>query len=181
MKNDIFILSKEYVLSQLFYDRERGEFRWVVPKRGIKPFSIAGHTNDQGYSIICLDSKKHRAHRLVWLCETGEFPQEEIDHIDGDRSNNHISNLRTVSRAENKRNIGKPINNKSGYQNVLWYPPLNKWHVQISKNGKRIHIGYYFTLNEAVDARDAALAKYGFHKNHGKKNSWVRSQLEEQQ
>jgi hypothetical protein len=170
----------DYLLSQLWYDDSNGEFRWIVPKRGIKPWSVAGYINDQGYKIICLDKTKYRVHRLVWLCETGHAPKGEIDHINGDRTDNRFSNLRDVTRAENKRNVGKPVNNTTGYQNIMWYEPLKKWHVQISKNSKKNHIGYFLTLNEAIEARNRALSMLGFHENHARKNSWVRNQEEQQ-
>lgn len=166
------MISQEILKSKLRYDFETGEFFWKVPVRGIKPNSQAGSINDQGYLCIRIDGILYRAQRLAWLYVYGCWPEGVIDHIDGARLNNVISNLRDVSKSENQKNLGKNKRNKSGETGIMWYPPLQKWHVQIQHAGKRIHIGYYSDFNDAILHRNNAHVSYGFHNNHGNRGSW---------
>ena len=154
----------------LDYDEITGIFTWKEKRRGLKIGDKAGSITDQGYTVIRIDSQIYRAHRLVWLWVYDEFPKI-IDHIDGDRSNNALCNLRNVDRKDNQKNMGNNSKNTSGEMNIMWYAPLNKWHVQIQSSGKRIHIGYYHNMADAILARDLARVVYGFHPNHGKRKS----------
>ncbi len=162
----------QYRLKQcLSYNPSDGIFRWIEKRRGLRVGDIAGYNRSDGYIDIGIDGKLYRAHRLAWLYMNGVMPKS-IDHIDGDRSNNCISNLREVSKGENSKNLGTNRRNSSGEMNIMWYNPLNKWHVQIQHKGKRIHIGYFDSMVEAKAARDLARLKYGFHSNHGKRKSF---------
>lgn len=88
-----------------------------------------------------------------------------IDHIDQNKLNNSISNLRKVTRAENNRNLGKRITNTSGHSGV-YQSPSGRWVAQIRVNGKNNHLGCFDTLEEAADAKSKANIYYGFHENH---------------
>lgn len=155
----------------LSYDPETGEFRWKVDRKQMKAGSIAGYAcefrNGKKYWHIGVDGNLYGAHRLAWLVTHGEFPPEDIDHIDGNGLNNRLENLRAVSHDENGRNQRKYSNNTSGVSGVGWYKRDQKWQAKIRVNRKLVHLGYFSSKEEAVAARKAAEAKYNFHENHG--------------
>ena len=117
------------------------------------------HSN--GYMMVSLakDNKdtKHRVHRLVALCYL-ENPEnkKDVDHIDGNRKNNHVSNLRWATRSENLRNSFLRSDNKSGHKGVDWCESRNKWRACIRLNSKHTHLGYFETKEEAAAAYQAA-------------------------
>jgi hypothetical protein len=130
--------------------------------------AVAGSDNSQGYRDISIDGKRHLAHRLAWLIMTGEWPVDDIDHINGDRADNRIANLRAVDRTENMRNAAMRSDNTSGHMGVCWDKRCEKWRAQIKANGRRIHLGLFTALADAIAARAAAEIAYGFHQNHGR-------------
>lgn len=165
------MITQEELKEHLHYDPLTGDFNWIIGKRGLKVNSKAGSMNDQGYVIIRINNIRYRAHRLAWLCVYGHFPINEIDHINGVRSDNRIENLRDVTRKENKKNVGKYKTNTSGVNGVRWYEPLSKWHAQIQIDNHKIHLGYFENLKDAIAARKSAETNFNFHINHGRKNS----------
>lgn len=123
--------------------------------------------NAAGYRHGAVFGCKLRAHRVAWALVHGQWPQGEIDHINGITDDNRLENLREVTGQENQRNSKRPANNTSGVVGVSWYEPARKWVARI-RVIKRIHLGYFDDFNEAVAARKAAEAAYGFHQNHGR-------------
>ena len=106
-----------------------------------------------------------KAHRVAWAYVYGEWPQGDIDHINGNPADNRIANLRVVSHAENMRNMKMPVTNKSGEVGI-WKDPLsNSYSVRI---GKRLHVGRWPTMEEAKAARHAAMKVLHYHENHGR-------------
>ncbi len=133
--------------------------------------SEAGSAAGTRYRKFKFKGKFYQSHRVIWDMNHPENklkPGEEIDHIDHNRFNNRIENLRKVSDSANSRNLSRAVNNKSGVTGVHWYKPYGKWQAQISISGERVHLGYFSDKNDAISARKAAEEKYGFHKNHGK-------------
>jgi HNH endonuclease len=120
-----------------------------------------------GYRVLSHKGKVFLGHRVAWAVHYGEIPNGEIDHINGNRKDNRISNLRDVSKKENTRNKGKLRNNTSGFTGVSKNALTGKWISYIKVNGKQIKIGSYAKLEDAVKAREKAQIKFGFHKNHG--------------
>lgn len=151
------------------YNSFTGVFTWLVNKgkRG-KADHIAGHIESIGYVQVGINGKKYRMHRLAWLYVYGEMPIE-IDHINGNRSDNRISNLRSVERQENMMNKKIRSNNSSGFNGVSFCKKQKQWKARIKFKGENIHLGFYDDKNNAVDARKEANIKYGFHENHGRK------------
>lgn len=99
----------------------------------------------------------------------GPIPEGmQIDHIDHDRTNNAIANLRMIVGKHNQKNMSKAINNTSGTTGVTWHKGNNKWIAKIQVNGKTINLGSPIILDEAIKLRKLAEITYGFHKNHGK-------------
>lgn len=100
------MLTAERLRAALDYDPATGLFRWIErPNQKIIVGSIAGHVGRKGYIYVTIDKRKYAAHRLAWLYVNGEWPKEQIDHINRVKDDNRISNLRDVSDAENKLNI----------------------------------------------------------------------------
>lgn len=115
-----------------------------------------------------------KAHRLAWFMYYGEDP-DHIDHINGNREDNRILNLRSVNRTENSRNQGVSKRNTSGKPGVSYCNTRQKWCAKGLVNGVRKHLGYFDTKQEAVDARSGFERKMGYHPNHGGRASWVRT------
>jgi hypothetical protein len=113
-----------------------------------------------GYHYCCINYQRLLAHRVAWKIMTGEDPIE-IDHIDGNRSNNKWSNLRNGTRSDNLRNIALKRTNKSGYHGVRFSKRQQKWVAYIT-------IGSFDKKEDAVEARKKYEVLLGFHANHGR-------------
>ena len=154
-------LTAEYLRSVLHYDPETGIFtRKVRTSRRVKVGDIAGYPDGHGYLQIRVQSRLYKAHRLAWLYTYGERPKGQIDHINRNRSDNRIANLRDVSHKQNQQNSGKRHDNKSGHTGIYWYKQSFKWRACIMHNYKLIHLGYYNTIEEAIYARKAGEKLY---------------------
>jgi len=149
------------------YDKDTGIFIRVVKCKGCNVGDIMGSKDKDGYLRIVIGGNPRYAHRLAWFYLYGELPNA-IDHINGCKDDNRMSNLRSVTYQENAKNRPRGVNNKSGFIGVSWFEKTNKWRVTINYNKKQIHIGYFLELYDAVTARGAASIKYGYHKNHGR-------------
>ena len=154
-------LTAEKLRSILDYDHETGIFtRKVRTANRVKVGDAAGCPDGRGYLQIIVCSRKYRAHRLAWLHVYGEWPEDQLDHINRNRSDNRISNLREVSNKQNGQNKSKPNNNTSGHTGVFWHKQNSKWRAQITHNQKKIHLGYFTDLEEALSARKAGEKLY---------------------
>jgi hypothetical protein len=155
----------------LSYDPETGVFTWRVPRQNIRVGAEAGSVNTKRcgkkYREIQLFGKLYLAHRLAWLYVYGEFPPDEIDHIDGNGLNNKLDNLRAVTCAENNKNLRMNKRNTSGYPGVSWKKAAQKWEAYISINGKLKHLGLFENIDDAAAAYQSAAKSLGFHENHG--------------
>jgi hypothetical protein len=103
-----------------------------------------------GYVVVFFNGKIYKAHRLIWAIVHGELPKGHIDHINGNRSDNRIQNLRVVTQQQNshnQQNINK--RNKSGFRGVCWNRKSSKWQASISVNSKTIYIGVFSTPENA--------------------------------
>jgi hypothetical protein len=151
------------------FDYRDGDLYWKVrPARNVDISKPAGSVNSWGYRQIQFKGKQYYAHRLVWLYVHGKFPNEQIDHINGDKLDNNIENLRDVSCQENKRNVSKYSNNRSGHTGVIWATHADKWVASIRVDGKLKHLGLFNILEDAVEARLQANIEHGYHDNHGR-------------
>ena len=149
-------LAAERLRELLEYFPETGIFRWRVSRQRVRVGSIAGCLNGDGYLTIMVDGKKHRAHRLAWLYVHGTWPKDQIDHINRDRADNRIENLREATPTENNRNQNKRYDNTSGHVGVSWSKAAQKWVAQIRHLGKKIHLGFFTEKEDAIAARAAA-------------------------
>ena len=145
----------------LHYDPSTGAFtRRVSTAPNARAGDRAGYPDGAGYAQMHLDNRQYRSHRLAWLYVYGEWPKDQLDHIDRDRSNNRIANLREVDNLQNGQNRSVSIRNKSGYSGVSWYKRDSKWKVTLRASGLDIFIGYFADIEEAIAARKDAELKY---------------------
>jgi len=167
-------LSAKRARQLINYDPEDGSFTWNQGRGGMKPGEKASYIFESKpdqpgggntYRRIAIDGTSYMAHRLAFLVQTGEWPNE-IDHIDGDGLNNKWSNLREVSRSGNCKNRKRRTDNTSGYTGISWHKVTEKWQAGISVNGERKYLGLYENLDDAVEARKRAERECGFHPNH---------------
>ena len=121
-----------------------------------------------GYKVGSIFIHKFRAHRVIWALVHGEWPKGQIDHKNGSRDDNRISNLRVVTHSENAKNQKRSSRNTSGVTGVFWDERRGKWRAVIMGNGKNKYLGRFTDFDEAVAVRKAAEAEYGYHPNHGR-------------
>ena len=121
-----------------------------------------------GYARVNLLGASYGVHRVIYKMHHGVDP-DDVDHINGVRTDNRIENLRSVSRSINLRNAAGRPDNTSGHVGVSWYPPRQKWNAYINTNGVRKNLGYYDTFEGAVCARKAAEEGKGFTSRHGER------------
>ena len=175
-------VTPELANSLLTYNPRTGELTWKA--RDASLFStrkdclawnnrFAGkpafcYKDSNGYAVGSVFGEKYSAHRIIWLMAHEEWPDGHIDHINHNRSDNRMHNLRVVTQCENGRNLCKAKNNSSGVTGVPWCKRSRRWKPQITVDGKKIYLGTFTDLSEAVRARKEAEKEYGFHENHGK-------------
>lgn len=147
----------------LSYDPESGEFRWLVcsPKKPQMLGTVAG-TPLLGYTVIRINRRGYKAHRLAWLYMHGEMPSCDIDHINCLKSDNRLANLRLCTKAGNGQNTRKRPNMSSRYKGVSRRRLTGKWKAGIDVQGRKIYLGYHDTEEAAYAAyREAALRYHG--------------------
>lgn len=142
-------MNAEYLRAILDYDPETGQFRWKQrfdvgnAWNARMAGKVAGWVHGDGYVGIGINGAIYQAHRLAWLWMTGKWPDDQVDHRDGNRSNNRFYNLRPATQAENCRNTRRPRNNTSGYKGVCFIKRTQRWRAQIRINRKRIYLGEF--------------------------------------
>lgn len=145
-------MNHDYLKSILDYNPETGEFRWKVRRGKATIGSLAGAINPRyGYRAISIDNKLYRASRLAWFYQYKTWPSKDIDHINRDRDDNSIANLRDVSRSVNLKNTKVRKDNSTGYKGVH-IQKNGRYHAYANFGGKRKNLGYFTTLQEAVTA-----------------------------
>jgi hypothetical protein len=131
------------------------------------PNKKVGTVSKNKYLNVCINYKKYYQHRIIFLMHHGYLPLV-VDHIDGNKQNNTIENLRAADTSKNGMNSRLSASNKSGVKNVFWHKKANKWTAQIKLNNKKIHLGLFDDLELAELATFEARNKYhGEFANHG--------------
>jgi len=153
MKASRLNLTVHELKKNLTYDPLTGNFirnKSNHPK--IKIGDIAGCQIKSGYILVTVNSVQYLAHRLAWLYQTGNWPQEEIDHANGIKCDNRFSNLRESTRHQNMKNIKNYSTSSSGIKNVVFNKRSNKFVVAMRSDGKRYHVGYFKKISDAKKA-----------------------------
>lgn len=167
-------MSLELLKEHFTYTPTSGEFARIKRYDSYgKPKSIYSpirDCNNKGYYWTNCFGLMFLVHRLVWLYMTGEHPNGEIDHINGNRKDNRWENLRLVTAFENARNQGERKDNTSGCRGVTRNGA--GWLVRISHEGVRYHLGTFRDKNEAIAVRKQAERDLNYHPNHAKRESW---------
>lgn len=142
------------VRGALLYCPSTGEFRRAVAVKGHKAGEVVGCPHSGGYIRIGLFGREFFAHRLAWLYVHGEWPADQIDHINGNRADNRICNLRQATDAQNRQNLRAATsrNKSSGELGVTWDKSKGKWKAQICVNGKRMGVGHFESVHDAKAA-----------------------------
>lgn len=184
-------MSIEYLRECFDLDADTGLIRWKVrpihhfkatPKRTAE--HSANRTNSfcagklaftsrhaLGYLRAELGGRLLQAHRVAFALFNGRWPNGDIDHINGDPSDNRPVNLRDVTHTVNMRNMARRCNNQSGHSGVHWNKRTEKWTASIGGGSQRVYLGEFTDLSEAIDARVAAEKNNGYHPNHGRKTN----------
>lgn len=154
----------QQLVAECFEHRD-GKLYWKKVAHPNKQYLVgqeAGSIHKTGYRHVTWRGKIHKVHRLIFLLEYGCLPSE-VDHINGDRQDNRIENLRAATRSENQCNRGAIASNTSGYPGVTWHKKSKAWVVRVMKNGKTVVQQYFQDLELAGLVATEARAKY-----HGK-------------
>jgi hypothetical protein len=117
----------------------------------IKTGKEAGHINSRGYKHAKIGNKKYQVHKLIFIMQHGYLPKE-IDHIDGNKLNNSINNLREVTHNQNMHNRKINSNNTSGIKGVCFDKNTNKWRGQVAFNNKVHYVGIFEDIDDAKNA-----------------------------
>lgn len=146
------------VLAVVSYCPDSGVFTWkwrAGDRRKLQTWNsrFAGKpcagVNDEGYLTIRINEKVYLAHRLAWLVSYGEVPAGMLDHINRNRLDNRVANLRVVTHFQNMQNRKMQRNNKSGFRGVSWDGKYGKWRARINAEGKCINLGYFDSPEKA--------------------------------
>lgn len=149
----------------LKYEPETGKFYWKCGNRAWK--QAFTYINKLGYHVSNFNGYVVLGHRAAWAVHYGEWPNV-IDHINGDKTDNSILNLRNVTQAENTRNRAMDRRNKTGHIGVSYDDVRKKFTAYISRNGKRVSLGRFDALEDARSAREAAALAAGYPETHGR-------------
>lgn len=145
----------------LTYNESTGIFTWNITVGRASAGSRAGCPSAPGrYRQIRLSRRQYLEHRLAWFYIYGKWPSVAIDHINGDKSDNRLANLREATLSENQHNRGCPITNTSGFKGVSWCRRTKLWHAAIKVSRRSINLGYFDRPEDAAKTYEAAALKY---------------------
>lgn len=148
-------------IRELFdYEPDTGLVYWKAKGSGRIKKKPAGTIENLGYIGILINGKRIRAHRIAWVLHYGKWPEDQIDHINGNGLDNRICNLREATNSQNGKNTGKPKSNTSGVVGVCFEKFTNKWKAFIKVDYKQINLGRYVNFEDAVSARKDAEKLY---------------------
>ena len=149
-------------MENILYDPITGKFTRKVGKNKV------GSLDKDGYLCIKVSNKTYKAHRLAWYLHYGDWPKDQLDHINGIRNDNRIENLREVTSQQNNFNRVSNKKSTSSYKGVSWVKRDKRWVAQIQVDGKNIRLGSFKNEIDAALAYDrAAAAAHGDYKAAG--------------
>lgn len=177
------MLTQEQLRKLVRYSPSVGVFEKLIgqgTKASPKRWKLLGKSNpENSYIYLMIHGKKYTAHQLAWLYMHGEFPTHMIDHIDGDRTNNAILNLRQSTGSQNSANSQISKSSTSGIKGVTWSKAAKKWVARIVSNGKVAFNEYFEKIEDARSAIEAKRVEiHGEFANHGKHRYQVEEELD---
>ncbi len=155
-------LTLEQLQARLNYNSETGIFTWLPGQTRPRIKKESAGTKNDGYIKIQISKAKYilNSSRLAWLYFYKKWPDKQIDHIDGNRENNAIKNLREATPQQNSQNRKRKKTASSKYKGMLWHKRLKKWQPMIVVNKKIIYLGLFKNEEEAAEAHRLAAEKY---------------------
>lgn len=155
------MLTQEEIRELFVYDPETGYLHWrKSPSRNVKDGQRITHQSPMGYIKVARRKRNYFVHRLIWVLVHGEIPEGlQIDHINGCKSDNRITNLRLATQAENMSNIPVSPRNTTGFKGVSLHKKTGKYYAGIAKDGRSYNLGLHDTPALAAAAYDIAAKK----------------------
>lgn len=148
-----------FLRSLYTYDAETGAIRHARTRGKGRAGDYVGSERHDGYLTTTISTRPYMVHRLVWMHVHGTWPEGCIDHINRNRADNRIENLRVVSFSENKENTGVQANSVSGIKGVQFLKSRNQWRARIQTKGQLFDLGRFNSAEEAGAAYTAAAAR----------------------
>lgn len=146
------MITQERLKQLVYYDERTGNFTFKVNKGIRKVGMVAGSAVGGGYWRIRLDGREYKAHRLAWFYVHGKWPVQDLDHINLNKRDNRISNLRLATETENNANQSLTSRNTSGFKGVTWHAKCQKWQASVKVKGRNRYLGLF---DRAEDAHSA--------------------------
>lgn len=170
---------QKYFNELFFYDKETGFLYWKKRPSSGRPNNVfnakfankkvgnvkSGHRSKTEYFVTRVGHKYYAVHRIIFAMNYGYLP-EQVDHIDHNGLNNKLENLRASNNKDNSKNLPMQKSNKSGYIGVNWHKAAKKWQARaVDKNGKRIDLGRYDNIQDAIAVRREYEVKFGYYEH----------------
>lgn len=145
----------QLALKQLvYYDEVTGNFTWLNPKRTTVTGKLAGWKNSNNYLMITVFGQTLKQHRLAYFYKLGKMPEKQLDHINGNKSDNSWKNIREATASENSLNTQIKANNTSGYRGVSYDKTRKLWKAKGTLNKVEVYLGRFYLKEEAKNAYD---------------------------
>lgn len=142
--------------SLLRYDPETGLIYWIAKGKGKIKKKAAGTLLHSGYLGICIGPKRWQAHRIAWALHHGNWPKDQVDHINGVKIDNRACNLREATNSQNGKNLKLSKANKTGIAGVCWSERYQNYRAYIKVEHKQKYLGTFKTIEDAAKARNDA-------------------------
>lgn len=168
------MISRDMIFESVEYFPETGIFKTKKAWGSMRKVgdTVGTVSKSTGYVSVAINGRNYWAHRIAIIYMDGQIPSGmQVDHINGDRTDNRYKNLRIVSQIENRKNSAIRRDNSSGISGVNLDISRNKWAAFIYSDNKTISLGRFTSFFDACCARKSAENYYGFHANHGRKHT----------
>lgn len=168
-------ITHEELVNTLSYDESTGVFTWLKTNSNAAANGKGAGTINKGYVYITINKVKYLAHRLAWFYVNKEWPSSHLDHINNNRSDNRICNIREATPRQNAMNVSISKSNKTGYHGVHFDAAMEAWKAAVKKDRKNIHLGFFRSKDDAILAASHWRMKFfGDFAPAGAKDAFIR-------